>query len=30
VLCDVVGFVLVGMVLTSQWLRKEPSAALGR
>jgi TRAP-type uncharacterized transport system fused permease subunit len=30
VLCDVVGFVLVAMVLTSQWLRKEPSAAVGR
>jgi TRAP transporter 4TM/12TM fusion protein len=27
--CDVVGFVLVTMVLASQWLRKEPGAALG-
>jgi TRAP transporter 4TM/12TM fusion protein len=29
VLCDIVGFVLVAMVLASQWLRKEPGAAVG-
>ncbi len=29
VLCDVIGFVLVAVVLASQWLRKEPSAAVG-